>query len=92
MSKTPSSDDLDVSMVMAGLGLPLAVVPISDRAKALFIRWGMHPEDEGITPPIDPSHLFESIPADWRANIVDAEDGEIKLTEVPLPQPRIVVH
>jgi hypothetical protein len=71
---------------------PMAVVPLSDRAKALFIRWGMEPEDDGIVPPDDAADLIESIPNNWIVGMGEPLKEQYILAEIPLPQPLIMVH
>lgn len=72
--------------------VPVVVVPSSDRAKALFIRWGMEESCLGINPPDKPEDLMESIPNNWTVRMSTPEEGVHKLTQITLPQPLVVVH
>jgi len=72
---------------------PVAIIPISDQAKELFLRWGWNSSADGILPPPSPIYFADSVPGTWTISMRQMEDGEeVKILEVPLPQPRVVVH
>ena len=82
---------IDVYLVWDENG-PQAAVPASDRAKALFIRWGMPENADGIEPPHDALDLVESMPNDWTIGMGEPVKEDYLIAEVPLPQPRLVLH
>jgi hypothetical protein len=73
-------------------GLPLYVRPVSDRCRALFIRWGMEEDMFGILPPTNAEDLISSVPRDWVCEMCVVEEGDFLLQEIPLPQPLVVLH
>ena len=87
-SKTQSAD---IVFVMLD-GVPMAVIPKSNRAKSLFIRWGMEEGSDGIAAPYDPTDIIDSVPSNWTAVVEPPEPGMYILNKVPLPQPLMVVH
>lgn len=96
-----SLDDTDVIMLFADQ--PIIIVPVSERATALFYRWGMEHDDFGIAPPDDPTDLLDSMPNNWmvkggrvdefiNVDSLPPPEDPIKFTDVHLPQPLLVVH
>ena len=84
--------EADVGICFQGL-MPTAVFPISPRALKLFHQWGMDEECDGIEPPNDTMDLINSFPKHWLVTTdYIPEKEEVLLQEVPLPQPRLVVH
>ena len=82
---------IDVMLVWKGGG-PIVIMPVSERAKSLFIRWGMNPEADGIHPPPHAMDLMDSVPEDWILAMEEADRKEYKVDDIPLPQPRLVLH
>ena len=92
-----TGDEGDVHLLMVD-GLPFAIIPISERASALFNRWGWEEESEegivcaGIEPPEDPTYLINSFPSNWTMSTGKPKEGAHCLQVVPLPQPLVVLH
>lgn len=92
--ETPAYSDCDTIIVMRDEE-PLGVLPRSDRARALFMRWGMEEDCDGIAAPYDPDDLFRSVPANWTCRVfelVEIPYRDYLLQDIPLPQPRIVLQ
>ncbi len=85
-----SSDTVDVIIVFEDM--PYAIVPNSERAKKLFMRWGMEEGLTGIAPPNDAMDLIRSMPQNWVCEMQELANGAHLIKEVPLPQPILVVH
>ena len=83
--------EADVGLVMID-DLAVALIPLSERARRLFYKWGMEKEDDGIVPPIDAMDFVTSVPSHWVMKSMDPEKRMYILREVPLPQPIAVVH
>jgi len=89
--------EIDILVVM-NEGYPVAVLPETDRARSLFIYWGMLDQHEGrkldgIRPPLSAMDLFNSIPKHWLTGVRPAEEiEEFYLQEVTLPQALPVVQ
>jgi hypothetical protein len=83
---------VDVGLVTTDDGLPVALIPLSDRAKALFVRWGMKEMCIGIVPPWTPEDFFDSCPGNWVMKKIEPPSEAFLLQEITLPQPRIVLH
>jgi len=83
-------------VVMYIEGTPLFVKAKSERAKTLFTMWGVGDEVVGIRVPDDPMDLVMSMPKHWIMAVENLEPragGEMFLIqEIPLPQPRLVLH
>ena len=83
---------LDSEIVMVK-GRPIAILPISDRCKGLFLRWGMEADCDGIAPPDSPMDLISSMPGNWLCGVRQVEEGDVfVLQEITLPQPLMVLH
>lgn len=88
--KYEAEETTDILLVMTDV--PVAVVPVSERAKQLFVRWGMPESCQGIAPPDHPQDLIESIPFNWILEGCNLQEGLHKLAQITLPQPLVVVH
>lgn len=82
---------IDLYLIWEG-GHPMIVIPQSERAKSLFIRWGMPEKADGITPPADAFDLMTSIPNDWVMGMKEATKDTYTMVDIPLPQPMLVLH
>ena len=82
---------LDAAIVMCDVD-PLAIVPISDRCRALFPQWGMEEGCDGIAPPDDAMDFINSMPMHWLCGMSAPTKERYILQEITLPQPLIVVH
>ncbi len=84
---------MDCAMVWAN-DYPIMIKAVSERAKTLFMQWGVAPEADGIDPPDEPEHFIKSLPGNWIVGMVTEEnpEKEFLVQEVPLPQPRIVLQ
>lgn len=71
---------------------PVAVIPHSNRARSLFMRWGMEADCDGIAAPYDPADLFDSVPANWTCRVDEVAERDYLIQDIPLPQPRIVLQ
>ena len=96
MSKPPPpkaepEETCDTLILMRGAE-PVAIIPQSDRARALFMRWGMEADCDGIAAPYDPNDLFESVPANWMCHVGEVAERDYLIQDIPLPQPRIVLQ
>jgi hypothetical protein len=83
---------VDVGIVFDTDDHPIMILPLSQRAKALFYRWGMDADADGIHPPENAMDLIDSVPRHWISSNYSPEKDFYVVQEVPLPQPRIVVH
>ena len=85
---------IDCVMVFSGGGQPLFIRANSDRAKALFMQWGVSDEVAGIDPPAKPTDFTESIPDNWIVGVDTEEDpqAEYLVQEIALPQARLMLH
>ena len=86
---TPSGTDIRV--LKKGMSMDI-VVPVSERAKKLFMYWGMEDGYDGVYAPDNPMDLVNSFPRNWVLDVMELEDREYKVVEVPLPQPLMVLH
>lgn len=83
---------IDVALMWDDRG-PFAVIPQSDRAKALFIQWGMDETSDGIQPPEDANDFMISIPEEWIVGMGQPEEERgYKIQEIALPQPKPMLH
>ena len=84
---------IDCVMVWSD-GQPLFIRANSDRAKTLFMRWGVSDEVVGIEPPASPTDFTDSIPGSWILGMETEENpqAEYLVQEIPLPQPRLMLH
>lgn len=82
----------DVGLVFKAGGIPAAVVPVTDRARKLFISWGMSDTAVGIVPPFDPSTLTTELPGDFLVGIHRMKPDFYELSKIPLPPINRMVH
>jgi hypothetical protein len=73
-------------------GLPLCIRAESQRAKDLFAAWGVEAAVDGIGPPDDAMAFITSVPAHWTCGMEPMQKESYKVQEIPLPQPKMVVH
>lgn len=79
--------------IMWEKGMPALVRASSKRAKLLFMQWGVEDDVDGIAPPDNPMDLMDSIPMNWICGMESAEENKVyTVQEIPLPQPRVVLH
>lgn len=71
---------------------PALLVPTSDRAKALLMRWGMDDWMTGIRPPQDAFDFFHYVPGDWTCGTCHIRFGAHIVQEITLPPPLTMVH
>lgn len=84
---------IDCVMVFSD-GQPLFIRANSDRAKTLFMQWGVQEEVDGIDPPAEPTDFMDSIPNNWIVGVETEEDpqAEYLVQEIALPQARLMLH
>jgi len=87
--------ELVIDCVMVwGNGWPLFIRANSDRAKTLFMQWGVSEEVAGIEPPAKPTDFTDSLPDNWTLSMEVEKDPQVEylIQEIALPQPRLMVH
>lgn len=84
--------DADIAIVIIETALVACLVPLTERAHSLFVRWGMSEDCIGISPPESVLDLTGSVPRNWVIGLTPILVGAHIIAEVPLPQDRIVVH
>lgn len=72
--------------------VPVLIVPVSERARALAVRWGMPKDVTGIAPPPAYNDFGKSVPENWSICYSDMLDGPHSVAHIPLPQDRTVLH
>jgi len=73
--------------------MPPVMLPVSDRARTLFITWGM--EEKGVSGIIinfAPDDMVEICPKEWKMVLADIGDGDYIFQEITLPDLPVVVH
>ena len=93
-NKKQKESAIDYVMVFWTDGKPLLIKAKSNRAKALFMQWGVAEEVEGIDPPEKPNDFTESIPRNWVVSAAVVSNTEVAyvVQEISLPQPRLMLH
>jgi len=87
-----SSWENDIAILFNMYGEPVVVVAESDRARVLFMQWGVPEEADGILPPEHPNSLTASLPSNWTVMTRMADKASYACAEITLPQPRAVLH
>jgi len=84
--------DVDIAFIEGDDPLPPILIPISDRAKDTFVRWGMVKEANGIIASFSPDDFLSLCPPDWEMVAADLDDGMYVFQEITLPSSPTVLH